>query len=94
MRIELTSLSLELDSRGHRTLKTINHALGPVIQACSVMDVYLIDRVDGFLPDLAEEIFLDPIAQRMYVDTSAVKDILPDWDLLIEITYKPGVTNP
>jgi len=58
------------------------------------MDVYLIDRVDGFLPDLAEEIFLDPIAQRMYVDTSAVKDILPDWDLLIEITYKPGVTNP
>lgn len=94
MRIERFSISLELDSRGKRVLKTVNHALGTILEACTVMDVYLIDGIPELTGELVEEIFLDPLAQRICVDREAIGEILPHWDLRVEVAYKPGVTDP
>ncbi|MCX7786763.1 MAG: AIR synthase-related protein [Spirochaetes bacterium] len=94
MRIERSSISLELDSRGKRVLKTVNHALGTILEACTGIDVYLIEGIPELTTELIEEIFLDSVAQRVCIDREAVGDILPQWDLRIEVAYKPGVTDP
>jgi len=94
MRIERSSISLELDSRGKRVLKTVNHALGPILEVCTVIDTYLLEGIPGLAQELIEEIFLDPVAQRMVIGQEAVWEILPQWDLRIEVAYKPGVTDP
>ena len=94
MRIERSSISLELDSRGKRILKTINHALGPILEVCTVIDTYLLDGIPDLTQDLVEEIFLDPVAQRILIDQEAVWEILPRWDLRVEVAYRAGVTDP
>jgi len=90
MRIERSSISLELDSRGKRVLKTVNHALGPILEVCTVIDTYLLEGIPGLAQELIEEIFLDPVAQRMVIGQEAVWEILPQWDLRVEVAYKPG----
>lgn len=94
MRIERSSISLELDSRGKRVLKTVNHALGTVLEACTVIDVYLIEGIPSLTKELVEDIFLDPVAQRICIDQEAAGKILPHWGLRVEVAYKPGVTDP
>ena len=45
--------------------------------------------------DDIQEIFADNVAQKVYLDVPAVQDgLLPEWDGLIEIAYKAGVTDP
>ena len=75
-------------------MKTVNHALGPILEVCTVIDTYLLEGIPDLTRDLAEEIFLDPVAQRMVIGQEAVGEILPQWDLRIEVAYKPGVTDP
>ncbi|MFQ3621419.1 MAG: AIR synthase-related protein [Spirochaetales bacterium] len=94
MRIERSSKSLSLDSRGQRVCKITNHALGRVISSCAVIDVYLLEGIEEFSGELAKDIFLDPIAEKLWVGREAVQEILPDWDFRIEVAYKPGVTDP
>ena len=73
--------------------------VGVPLDGLAVVDVYLLHGIalSGFelgAGDI-EEIFADNVAQRVYVDVPAVQDgLLPDWDGLIEIAYKAGVTDP
>ncbi|MDR1315396.1 MAG: hypothetical protein LBK13_00870, partial [Spirochaetales bacterium] len=94
MRIELSCVSPALDGRGARMVKRLAGNPGCGAARAAVLDVYLLEGVRGFTPALAADVFLDPVAQRMYVDEPGVMGILPDWNLLIEVTCKAGVTNP
>jgi phosphoribosylformylglycinamidine synthase len=64
------------------------------LDRAAVLDVYLLSGLRGFTPALAAEVFLDPVAQRMFVDEPGAGSVLPDWNLLVEVTYRAGVANP
>jgi phosphoribosylformylglycinamidine synthase len=75
-------------------IKKMSHAPGCALSRAAVLDVYLFHDVRDFTPDLAADVFLDPVAQKMYIGETGVTHILPDWNLLVEVTYKAGVANP
>ena len=94
MRIELTCAAPELDGRGARMIRKMAAASGCALRKAAVLDVYLINGLEGFTPSVAADVFLDPVAQRMYLDEPGAPRILPDWNILIEVTYRAGVANP
>ena len=98
MRIEVYFKNPSLDGRGHRVCERLRTQF-PSVSAVTAADVYIVEGVDGFSPELAKELFSDPVTQ----DTTCITDPIQDrpysggdlsWDLAIEITYKPGVTDP
>ncbi|MEI8094779.1 MAG: AIR synthase-related protein [Spirochaetales bacterium] len=82
MRIEVAYLRPGLDSRGRK--------LG-----AETLDVYLTENVFGLTSELASLVFADPVVQRAVTDGSGPL-VAPkaDWNLLIEVSFKAGVTNP
>jgi phosphoribosylformylglycinamidine synthase len=74
--------------------KKISRRDGCALREAAVLDVYILHGLEGFTEALAADVFLDPVAQRMYVDDPGAGRILPDWNLLVEVTYKAGVANP
>jgi phosphoribosylformylglycinamidine synthase len=82
MRIEVGFLRPGLDSRGRK--------LG-----AETLDVYLIEGVVGLTESLAAQVFADPVVQRADTDGNGpVNAPKPDWNVLIEVSFKAGVTNP
>ena len=94
MRIEISCGKLSLDGRGARIARQIASSMGPVVESAAVLDVLIVDGIRGFGGDLAREIFLDPVAERIHVDESGAAEVLPDWNLLVEVSYRAGVMNP
>ncbi len=94
MRVELACASLSLDGRGMRLLKRLTSSLGPGVEKCTILDVYIVDGVAGFGAAAASDVFLDPVAQRLFTDGPGAFSLLPDCNLLVEVTCKPGVANP
>jgi phosphoribosylformylglycinamidine synthase subunit PurSL len=90
MRIEVFFKNPSLDGRGHRICSRLQTQF-PSISAVTVGDVYIVEGVDGFTPELAEQLFCDPVTQDTACITPAGEH---SWDSIIEITYKPGVTDP
>ena len=82
MRIEVGYLRPGLDSRGRE--------LG-----AETLEVYLVDGVAGLTAALVSEVFADPVVQSAYTDASGpLKAPKPDWNVLIEVSFRAGVTNP
>ncbi|MBN2442385.1 MAG: hypothetical protein JXJ04_13610 [Spirochaetales bacterium] len=60
-----------------------------------IIDVFLIRGLDKLTENNMKEVFSDSVAQDILVDHCAGgTDLLADWNIMVEITYKPGVTDP
>jgi phosphoribosylformylglycinamidine synthase len=71
-----------LDSRGVRW-------------GAETLDVYLWDGLPPVSDALAAGVFADPVVQGAVTDgTGPEKCAKPDWQWLVEVSYRAGVTNP
>jgi phosphoribosylformylglycinamidine synthase len=93
MRIEVYYAKENTDGRAYRLVRSLDAYLDIKIQQLTLVDVYLLENL-SLTPEEAGEIFTDPVAQRMVMDGfTGDGDLLPDWNFLVEVTYKPGVTD-
>jgi phosphoribosylformylglycinamidine synthase len=92
-RIEVTFRPEFVDALGHSVCKRIRSGLGLPVEDVRTVDVYTLDDELSVeeLQLLAEELFCDPVVQLYSVDEPLAKEL--PWDWLIEVGYKPGVTD-
>ena len=57
-----------------------------------LVDVYLVDR--QFSAEEVSGVLVDPVTTELYSETAARDTRMPDWTHAVEITVKPGVTDP
>ncbi|MDP3176358.1 MAG: hypothetical protein Q8M76_00555, partial [Spirochaetaceae bacterium] len=88
MRIETCFVRPELDGRGRGPSERLSLALSRRASA-EIVDVVLTDI--ELTRAFSEEIFADPAAQ--FVVDGLAPDLRRGWDWLIEIAYRPGVTD-
>ena len=90
-RIEVGFKENVVDALGNSVKKRIIEDLKIKIDFVKTVDVYTIDSnlSNEELKMLGEELFADPVIQDFVVDSSLAKDF--DW--LIEVGFKPGVTD-
>ena len=93
MRIEVFYRDTNIDGRAQKWLKALNAVVSSKIKAVALADVYLTNS-NSLTKAQAVTLFSDKVAQRVKIDEPACDQLLPEWNYLIEITYKPGVTNP
>ncbi|MDY0184462.1 MAG: phosphoribosylformylglycinamidine synthase subunit PurS [Desulfuromonadaceae bacterium] len=79
------------DARAERVRQDISNHLGIELQQVRTLDVYTVDAQlsDAELQAAAQGPFSDPIIQEYGVD----KALAQDFDMLIEIGFRPGVTD-
>ena len=95
MRTEVFYKNSEIDGRAKRLLSLIRSTVTDAVENLAMVDVYLTEGIAKLTPDLTKELFSDPVAQEAAIDSPAAdSSLLPDWKYLIEVTYRPGVTNP
>ncbi len=95
MRTEVFYKNSEIDGRAKRLLSLIRGTVTDAVENLAMVDVYLTEGIAELTPDLSKELFSDPVAQEAATDTHAAdSSLMPDWKYLIEVTYRPGVTNP
>ncbi|RPJ07982.1 MAG: phosphoribosylformylglycinamidine synthase [Spirochaetaceae bacterium] len=95
MRIELTYKSCYPDGRALRLAKSTDHVLPGKISRASIIDVCIIDGPESLTQEDCREIFCDTVAQDMAIDSPRANDPrYAGWQYLIEVMYKPGVTDP
>ena len=88
MRIETYFARSELDGRARGVAARLESALPPPIKL-RMADVILCDF--PVARELAAELFADPVVQ--VVASRPLPEELPDWDWLVEIAPRPGVTD-
>jgi phosphoribosylformylglycinamidine synthase len=90
MRIETCYARPDLDGRGKAPAERLAHAIGAPASV-RVADVML---VDSPIPrETAIELFSDPIVQFVAEMPLPELPAFADWDWLVEIAYRPGVTD-
>ncbi len=67
--------------------------MSSAVRGVAIVDVFLIQGAPALTPQLAEEVFCDTVSQRLLVDRFAAEDST-SWDFLVEVTVRPGVTDP
>lgn len=95
MRTEVYYRDPAIDGRAKKVLSALRQSIDSRIQNVAMADVYLTKDIQGLTPELAAFLFSDSVAQRTAID-SPVADgtLLPEWKYIVEVTYRPGVTNP
>ena len=85
---------LRHDGRALRMLASLRRAF-PSARDCRVVDVFLLQGLALPAPQILSEVFLDEVAQEMLVDGhAAARAFAGAWDFLVEVTARPGVTDP
>jgi len=90
-RIEVGFKKEMKDALGEKVKKRINEDLEIPAKKVKTVDVYTIDAdlSEKELKTLGENLFADPVIQEFNVD----KPLVREFDWLIEIGFKPGVTD-
>ena len=90
-RIEVSFRKDITDALGESVKTRITDYLGLSIDSVKTIDIYTIDRElnQEKLDLLSRELFADPITQIYSVD----KPLAAEFDWLVEIGFKPGVTD-
>lgn len=90
-RIEISLKNGIKDALGEKIKKRIIEDLRIEVEKVNTIDVYTLDAElsETQLKFLGENLFLDPIIQEFSID----KPLVRDFDWLIEIGLKPGVTD-
>jgi phosphoribosylformylglycinamidine synthase II len=95
MRIELRYKSEFQDGRALKLLKAAKGFLNLPLAQLGIIDVYLISGLENLTVSALKDIFQDSVAQDMYIDHPACSNNSSlEWNYLIEVSYKPGVTDP
>ncbi len=97
MRIEIFNRPHFQDGRADRLIRSMKRFYGIETTQFRIIDVFLISLPSNFSISKEElrEIFSDRVVQKMRIDSfSASHEFKGDWDLLIEVSYKHGVTDP
>jgi phosphoribosylformylglycinamidine synthase len=79
------------DARGERVCREIREHLGVVLESVRTIDVYTVDAQlsDEEVRAAAHGPFCDPVIQEVAID----RPLARDFDVLIEVGYRPGVTD-
>lgn len=89
-RIEIGFKQSVPDARGKSVVERARHALGISLQQCRTRDVYKVDiELNGVQRTAVRKAFTDPVTCSSAEDRLAP----PKFTWLIEIGYKPGVTD-
>ena len=95
MRLEVHSREGLSDGRAKRLLVSLQRSLSPSVRDLSIVDVFIVDGVPHMPASIASEVFCDPVAQEMTSGSFAASAALEGrWDILVEVTARPGVTDP
>ncbi len=87
------------DGRAVRTLEELRTAVKTHVQSVTIGDVYIVEGVADLDAGVAERAFCDAVCQAIEIDApgpakSGRSGARPGWRYLIEIAYRPGVTDP
>ena len=95
LRLEVYTRRRYRDGRADRILTSLRRAFSPGILGCGLVDVCLVAGIFSLTPDIASEVFCDSVAQEMLWDDHAADHAYHgEWDFIIEVTSRPGVTDP
>jgi hypothetical protein len=95
MRLEVFSRPAFPDGRALRLLTSLRRSVSPRITSLAIVDVYLLAGIPDLSLETAAEVFCDTVAQDLLAAGSAAGDAFRDhWHWLVEVTAKPGVTDP
>ncbi|HYW81980.1 MAG TPA: AIR synthase related protein, partial [Spirochaetia bacterium] len=95
MRLEVFTRTCYPDGRARRILPLLRRAVSPAILDVAIVDVYLLSGIPGLTPAMAADVFQDAVAQEILTDQyAAEKAFKGSWEHLVEVTVKPGVTDP
>ena len=94
-RLEVASRGGFPDGRARRLLPTLKRALSPAISAVEIVDVYVVHGIPSFDAGTAREVFSDEVSQVISIDDPGGSEAhRAHWEYLVEVTVKPGVTDP
>ncbi|MGA2478761.1 MAG: hypothetical protein ABSG63_08445, partial [Spirochaetia bacterium] len=94
-RLEVFTRATYPDGRARRALASARRALSAAIREIAIVDVFLLDGLPSLDPAVAAEVFCDAVAQELLLNApAAAGPAYGAWDHLVEITVKPGVTDP
>jgi phosphoribosylformylglycinamidine synthase subunit PurSL len=94
MRVEIIYTDYKSDGRSAKLIKNLQSHVSSKIRELLIADIYLTDCSE-LSAKQAEHIFSDPVAQSVFIDTPLAETISGfSWNYLVEISYKPGVTDP
>ena len=91
MRVQVAHAPSIPDGRSAALLRRFA-ASGLNVANCSVADVTIVEGISRFTSAFASDFLADPVAHQCSIDADAAPAF--DWTVLIEVTYRPGVTNP
>jgi phosphoribosylformylglycinamidine synthase len=106
VRIEVIARPSCPDGRALRLARSLCRAFPPGVRSIAIVDVYLLDGVPDLPRAELSAVFSDPVAQEALFDEPAAVsraaaargspagEPAPRWDLLVEVTARPGVTDP
>jgi phosphoribosylformylglycinamidine synthase len=95
IRLEVFTRRRYRDGRAYRILGSLRRAFSPDIRGCGIVDAFLVAGIPSLTPEIAAEVFCDSVAQEMLWDGHAAeRSFAGEWELLVEITSRPGVTDP
>jgi phosphoribosylformylglycinamidine synthase II len=94
-RLEIFTPSRYPDGRADRVLRGLRNAFPSAVRACRLVDVVILQGIDDLTPEAASEVFRDTVAQEMLIgEHAAARAFAGEWDWLVEVTSRPGVTDP
>lgn len=71
----------------------LEESLGMRPSLVRLRDVYLVDGVGALPLDRIPSLLADSVAQDVFVDRGTL-ETSEGWDYIVEVTYRPGVTDP
>ena len=95
VRIEVFSRARAEDGRARRMVPLLRRAVSPSISGVSIVDVYLVSGVPDLTESIAREVFCDTVGQELLMAGAAAEQAFAgEWELAVEVTSRPGVTDP
>ena len=92
LRLEVVSRQGFADGRARRLLPALRRD-SPAVRDVRIADVYIVHGAPALRAEDARDVVSDSVAQEVR-PAGSVDESAPDWDCLVEITAKPGVTDP
>ncbi|HTP58397.1 MAG TPA: hypothetical protein VMM82_05725, partial [Spirochaetia bacterium] len=96
LRMEVSPRRGFADGRALRLLPALSRE-HPAVHAIRIVDVYIVENAPSLRLEDVRDVISDTVAQEVRQAGPAgetPQSDLPGWDLIIEITTKPGVTDP